>query len=116
VSSYRADFSHRGVRALARAPACGLGFSANFANSSLTMNFNLGIETPATFDIVLHGSSGVFRPFSKAIPVIVPPRSFTLRWRPFPDEGQLTVEPRLTAGPGLVICSEWTTVNTARGH
>ena len=32
---------------IARAPACGVGLSASFANGTLTMNFNLGIDTAA---------------------------------------------------------------------
>jgi hypothetical protein len=36
-----------------RAPACALGFSASFSGTTLTMNFNLGIDTPATFNILI---------------------------------------------------------------
>jgi virginiamycin B lyase len=46
---------------IGRAPDCGLGFSASFANSTLTMNFNLGIDTPATFNILLHSKAGAQR-------------------------------------------------------
>jgi len=97
---------------IGRAPACGLGFSAAFAGATLTMNFNLGIDTPATFNILLTDASGTSMPFSKPIPAIVPPRAFTLTWNNFPSEGAVTVKPVLTAGPGQAICSEWTTVNT----
>jgi hypothetical protein len=91
----------------------GLGFSASFGGTTLTMNFDLGIDTPATFNILLHKSDGVSRPFSKAIPAAVPPQTFTMNWT-LPDLGKVTVEPVLTTGPGQAICSEWTTVNTAR--
>jgi virginiamycin B lyase len=36
---------------IARAPACGLGFGARFADGALSMKFDLGIDTPAMFDI-----------------------------------------------------------------
>ena len=102
---------------IGRAPDCGLGFSASFANSTLTMNFNLGIDTPATFNILLHTKAGAQEPYSKAIPAVAPPQAFTLTWSAFPDLGDMIVEPTLAAQPGgsgLGLCSEWTTVNTAR--
>jgi virginiamycin B lyase len=101
---------------IGRAPACGLGFSANFANGTLTMNFNMGIDTPATFNILLKNAAGdpVGEPFSKAISPVVPPRAFTMNWNPFPNQGSVIVQPTLTAGPGQALCSEWTAVNTAQ--
>jgi streptogramin lyase len=102
---------------IGRAPDCGLGFSASFANSTLTMNFNLGIDTPATFNILLHSKTGAREPYSKAISAVAPPQAFTLTWSAFPDLGDTIVEPTLAAQPGgsgLGLCSEWTTVNTAR--
>jgi hypothetical protein len=100
---------------IGRVPACALGFSASFANSTLSMNFNLGIDTPATFNIVLRDSTGPFaKPFSKAIPAVVPPQAFTMNWPNFPNRGHITVRPTLTAGPGQPVCAEWTTVDTAQ--
>ena len=104
--------------AIGRAPACGLGVSATFANSTLTMNFNLGINTPATFAIHLRDASGPFaEPFTKNIPAVVPPQPFTMTWNGFPNLGEVTVQPTLATQPGgagLGLCSEWTTVNTAQ--
>jgi hypothetical protein len=62
---------------IGRAPACGLGFSAGFSGTTFTMNFNLGIATPATLNVLLHSSAGVSRPFSKDIPSVTPPPAFT---------------------------------------
>jgi virginiamycin B lyase len=99
---------------VSRAPACGLGFSARFANGTLTMNFNLGVSTPATFNIHLRDATGPFAaPFSRAIPAVIPPRAFTMNWGDFPNKGQVTVVPQLIAGSGAGLCAEWTTVNTA---
>ena len=97
-----------------RAPACGLGFGASFAGTTLTMNFNLGIDTAATFDILLHSASGVAQPFSKQIPAVVPPRAFTMTWSDVPNLGDVDVQALLTTGAGQAICSEWNWVNTAR--
>jgi hypothetical protein len=78
------------------------------------MNFDLGIDTPATFDIVLFNSTGPFAtPFSKSIPAVVPPKAFTLNWSPFPNLGTIQVRPELGSGPGQGLCAEWMTVNTA---
>jgi virginiamycin B lyase len=96
-----------------RAPACALGFSASYATGTLTMNYNLGIDTPATFNLILQGATGpIGEPFSMPIGLIVPPKSFTLNWT-VPDLGPVGVHPVLAAGSGQPICSEWTTVNTA---
>ena len=100
---------------IARAPACGLGLSASFANGTLTMNFNLGIDTPATWYATLHtGTGGVKRLWSKPIPAVVPPDSFTRTFGPgFPNLGDVTILSGLeTAGEGL--CYETVTVNTAQ--
>ena len=81
---------------MSHAPACGLGFSANFASGTLTMNFNLGINTPATFNIVLLDANGPFaHPFSQAIPAVAPPHAFSMNWSPFPNKGTITVRPEL---------------------
>jgi virginiamycin B lyase len=101
--------------AIGRVPACGLGFSTSFAASTLTMKFDLGIDRPATFNILLLDAGGpIGEPFSKNIPAVVPPYSFTMTWTGFPDVGEVKVQPVLSTPPGgagLALCSEWTTVN-----
>ena len=100
---------------IARAPACALGFTASFASGTLTMNFNLGIDTPATFKIVLLNSSGPFaQPFTQTIPAVVPPQPFSMNWSPFPNLGTIKVRPELGTAPGQGLCAEWTTVDTAQ--
>jgi virginiamycin B lyase len=102
-------------RHIGRAPACGLGFSASFANSTLTMNFDLGIDIPATFSIGLRNAAGpIGTPFSRAIPATVPPRAFTMNWSHFPNLGAVTVVPHLATAAGQSLCAEWTTVDTAQ--
>jgi hypothetical protein len=100
---------------IARAPACGLGFTANFANGTLTMNFNLGIDTPATFGVLALNASGAINTlFERHIPAIVPPKAFTLIKNSFPNLGTVTLSAGLDSSPGQVICAEWTTVNAAQ--
>jgi virginiamycin B lyase len=100
---------------IGRAPACGIGFSASFAAGTLTMNFDLGIDTPATFDIELSNAGGpIGQPFSQAITAVVPPLPFTINWNDFPSEGSVTVRPTLKSAPGHPICSEWATVDTGQ--
>ena len=97
-----------------RAPACGLGFSASFADGTLTMNFNLGIATPATWYAQARTSAGDKQLWSRSIPATVPPGSFTLTWGPgFPDEGMMTIVSGLQAAPHQGLCYETATVNTA---
>jgi virginiamycin B lyase len=100
---------------IGKAPACGLGFNASFAAGTLTMNFNLGIDTPANFDIVLVNSTGPFeKPFSRAISAEVPPTAFTMTWKSFPNLGTIKVRSALGSGPGQGYCAEWSTVNTTQ--
>ena len=96
-----------------RVPACGLGLSASFANSTLTTNFDLGIDTPATFDVILHSATGKSVLLSHAIQPVVPPLAFTKIWRSVPNLGTVEVEAGLAAPSGQPICEEWTTVSTA---
>jgi hypothetical protein len=105
-------FAVYGDDEIARAPACALGLSASFAKGTLTMNFDLGIETPATLSILLYNGGSVFEPFSKAIPAIAPPHAFTLNWS-IPNAGNVTVQPQLAEPPTPILCSEWVTVNTS---
>ena len=107
-------FTRSPSASIGRMPACGLGFSATFANGALTMNFDLGVDEPATFDILLRTSTGTDVPFSLAIPAVVPPNTFTMNWSAVPNLGEVVVQPALSAGPGQSLCSEWTTVNTAQ--
>ena len=80
-----------------------------------TMNFNVGTDTPATFDIVLSNSTGPFAvPFSTAIPAVDRPEPFTMSWSPFPNLGTIEVRVELGTGLGQGLCAEWTTVNTAQ--
>jgi hypothetical protein len=97
-----------------RAPACGLGFSASFADGTLTMNFNLGIATPATWYAQAQTSAGDKQLWSRSIHATVPPDAFTLTWGPgFPDEGMTTIVSGLQAAPHQGFCYETATVNTA---
>src|ERR1035437_10870504 len=91
-----------------------LGSGSTSQGGTLTMNFKLGIDTPATFDILLHSASGVARPFSKEIPATVPPRAFTMTWSDVPNLGDVTIQAALTTGAGQAICSEWNGVNTGQ--
>jgi hypothetical protein len=85
-------FTEANTGRIGRAPACGLGFGVSFTGGTLTMNFNLGIDTPAT----------------------VPPRAFTMTWSDVPNLGDVTIQAALTTGAGQAICSEWNGLNTGQ--
>jgi len=73
---------------IVRAPACGLGLSASFANSTLTLNFNLGIDMPAIWYAKLRTSTGAEKQlWSKSISAVVPPDALTRTLPGFPDLG-----------------------------
>jgi hypothetical protein len=101
---------------IGRAPVCGLGLSASFANGTLTMSFNLGIDTAADWFASLHTSTGgVEQLWLAPIPAVVPPDSFTRMLGPgFPNVGELTVISGLETAPGQGLCYETATANTAQ--
>jgi streptogramin lyase len=107
-----AEFNNSNI---GRAPDCALALTANYSSGALTMNYDLGIDTPATFDIILHGPSGpIGEPFSKNIDAVIPPHAFTMTWTTVPNVGNVTVQAILQTGAGQPICSQWATVNTAQ--
>jgi hypothetical protein len=77
------------------------------------MKFDLGIDTPATFEILFHTDSGLSKQYSKDVPPVVPPRAFTMTWTDIPNLGNVLVDAVLTAGPGQPLCYEQNGVNTA---
>jgi len=98
---------------IGRAPACGLGFSASFTNGTLTMNFDLGISTPATWYANVTSAAGTKQLWSKPIPAVIPPTPLTLMFGPdFPDEGNVTIVSGLQTAPNEGLCYETAAVNT----
>ena len=71
-------FTEPGTGSIGRAPACALGLTASFAGSTLTVSFDLGIDTPATWFGGLQHADVVTPLWSKAIPAVVPPKPVTL--------------------------------------
>jgi hypothetical protein len=96
------------------APACGLGFSASFAGSTLTMNFDLGTSIPATwYANLVTSTAGVKQLWSRPMPAIVTPTPVTLTFGPgFPEEGPVTIVSGLQIAPNEGLCYETATVNT----
>lgn len=99
-------------RRIGRAPACGLGLSASFANGTLTLNFNMGINTPAVWFASLRNSTGGEKQlWLKSIPAVAPPESFTVTLGPgFPNSGDVTIVSGLETASGEGICYETASV------
>lgn len=74
-------FTEYDTRKVGRAPACGLGLKASFANGTLTTSFDLGIDTPATWSLAVPGA--ISR--STAIPAVAPPYPVTFNWSTSPN-------------------------------
>lgn len=77
---------------IGRAPACALGLGVSFSGTTLTTSFNLGIDTPATWNIFAQSTALL----TKLIPAVVPPRAFTMNWEPFPGGGDVLVKSTLS--------------------
>jgi len=97
-----------------RTPACGLGLSATFANTTLNLGFVLGVNVPATWLGGYYSNTGLTGLWSKALPAVAPPASFTVSWGPgFPSIGNIGVVSALQdQSTGQFLCAEWQIVNT----
>lgn len=93
-----------------RTPVCALGLSASYAGTTLSMNFNMGIDRPANWSVLLQDTVEIEKP----VPALAPPRVFAINVSPFPNKGNVRVTSELRNFAGQVICSEWTTVNTSQ--
>jgi streptogramin lyase len=102
-------FTESNTNKIARMPACGVGLSASFADHALTMNFNLGINHPAIWTL----SAGKGFGFTRPIRAVTPPKPLTITYHHYPNGGNVRVKSSLSDEKGNVLCSEWTTVNTA---
>ena len=105
ITEYRAETNHpQGITAgpdgalwftsgsprfIGRAPACALGFTASLSGATLKMSFDLGIDTPANFNILLLDATGglIGEPFSRTISPVVPPAAFSLTWSNLQNRG-----------------------------
>jgi virginiamycin B lyase len=96
---------------IARATACGIGLSLSFANGTLTVNFDVGITTPALWRARVVTGTGAKGLLKKTIQPRVRPRASHRTLNDFPSQGNVGVFSTL-ASPNGIICSDWQTVNT----
>jgi hypothetical protein len=88
---------------IARATACGIGLRLSLANSTLTINFDVGITAAATWRAWLITGSGGSRLFKKSVQPIVPPRAFTDTLTNFSSKGNVEVLPALMSRSWILV-------------
>ncbi len=93
------------------APACGVGFSATYTAPTLTMNFDLGLNTSGIFRVLLKSSGKTKVLFEKSGPPVVPPETFSLHASNLGDLGTSTIYASLLSTSGQMLCEQWTTVD-----
>jgi hypothetical protein len=91
---------------IARATACGIGLSLSFANSTLTINFDVGVTTAATWRAWLVAGSGGSRLFEKPVKPLVPPRAVTDTLANFSGQGSVEVFSTLSSANGITCSDE----------
>jgi len=106
---YNNNQGHAQGDKIGRIPACGLGLTASFTAGTLTVKAEPGINRPAIWTL----SAGAGYGFTKRVAGIVPPRPFTFTYRNYPNVGKLRITSKLSDNAGRLLCSEYTTVNTA---
>ena len=98
---------------IARAPACGLGLTLSFVDTTLNLGFDLGIPTPATWNGYISDINGLRQLWSKPISAISPVTSFTFNDGPgFSPEGEVGIASVLTTPSGEALCAESRIVDT----
>jgi virginiamycin B lyase len=100
---------------VARATACGVGLGLSLANSTLTINFEVGLTTTATWRAWVVSGSGGNRLFSKSVGPLVPPRTTADTLTNFSDPGDVEVFSTLSSATG-VLCSNDQILNSAVGQ
>jgi virginiamycin B lyase len=95
---------------IARATACGIGLSLSLENSTLTVNFDVGITTAATWRAWLVTGDGGRRLFKKPVGPLVPPRAVADTLPDFSSQGDVEVFSTLSSATG-VICSNQQVLN-----
>jgi virginiamycin B lyase len=100
--------------AIAHAPACGIGLRLSYANTTLTLSFDLGVTSAGTFSAEMVTSGGTKQLFSKAIAATVPPQSFAVNAGPgFPYTGTVQVTATVAGSNNSLLCSESQSINVA---
>jgi hypothetical protein len=98
---------------LARAPACGLGLNASFANSKLTLNFNGGAPITTIWQTGLYyGTDSFAGLWSLSIAPVDQSSPYTTSFG-FPSIGYIAPFSLLRdAATSAALCAEWQIVNT----
>jgi streptogramin lyase len=97
---------------LGQAAACGLSLNLTYANSDLGLSFTLGTPQKSTFGAYLIDGSGLKKLWSKSIPAVDPPRSFTETITGFPPRGSVTVFSTIGSPSNGLTCYDLELVNT----
>ena len=90
---------------IARATACGIGLNVSYANSTLSISFDVGITTAATWRAWLVTGGDATKLFEKQIKSLVPPRAVTDTLMNFSSRGNVGVFSTLSSANGIT-CSE----------
>lgn len=94
------------------APQCTLTMQLSYANGTLTVGSTMGVQAAATWRAWLVSQSGSKPLWSKAIPVVNPPRSFTFNFAGVAVQGNVEVLSVLSTPGNGVLCSASQRVNT----
>ena len=97
---------------IAGASACGIGLNVSLADSTLTINFDVGITTDATWRAWLVDGSGGSRLFDKSIGPLASPRAVTDTVPNASGQGNVLVFTTLSSANG-VTCSNEQLLNTS---
>jgi virginiamycin B lyase len=103
--------ANQGSGSILRALACGLGLSVSYETGTLTMNFDVGVMTKATWSAWLVNGNGETALWSKPIDATHPPHPFTFT-RSVSAQGNVGVLSALSASGGSFLCTDFQIVNT----
>jgi hypothetical protein len=88
-----------------------LGLGLSYAAGALTMNFDVGVMTSATWTTSLVTGSGITQLWSRPIHATHPPHAFTFT-RNLRGQGNVGVLSSLSTSGGSLLCTDFQIINT----
>jgi hypothetical protein len=101
-----------GLAFVPSAALCTLNLTASFIDGFLTLEFDLGTQEPATWNVWLTSQSEIINLVSAPLSMIDPPIPVHLTLPFFPSLGTIGILTTLTTPEAGIICSEFVLVDT----
>jgi hypothetical protein len=94
--------------------SCTQSLSLSYASNSLTLNFTVGTQAPATMTSYLVVNNAPIKLWALALPTVAPAVAFSYPISGLPPVGRVSAVSLLTASNGVTLCADIASIDT--GH